>query len=122
MTVLVVDDTDSARDIAARILRHSGMDVVGAQSGPEALTILEGFTPDLILLDLAMPEMDGLTLLERLREHPRWADIPVVMLSAVCDEQTIQRAFRLGAREYLVKAGFSAPQMLEVVRQHARQS
>lgn len=121
MTVLVVDDTDSARDIAARILRHYGIGVLGAQSGLEALTLLEEITPDLILLDLAMPEMDGLALLERLRQHSRWATIPVVMLSAVCDEQTIQRAFRLGASEYLVKAGFSAPRMLEVVRRHARQ-
>lgn len=122
MTVLVVDDTDSARDIAARILRHYGVDVVGAKGGAEALALLEEFTPDLILLDLAMPGMDGLTLLERLRQHPRWTDIPVVMLSAVCDEETVQRAFRLGASEYLVKAGFSAPRMLEVVRRHARHS
>ena len=120
MTVLVVDDTDSAREIAERILRHHGLNAIGVQSAPAALTLLEQFTPDLILLDLAMPEMDGLTLLDHLRKQPQWSQIPVVMLSAISDEQMVRRALQLGARDYLVKAQFDAPQMLEVVMRHAR--
>lgn len=121
MTVLVIDDTDSAREVAERTLRFYGLEAVGAASGAEALQLLDHLTPDLILLDIAMPEMDGLSLLERLRQDARWQDIPVVMLTAIADEQSIRRAFRMGACEYLVKAGFSAPRMLEVVRRHARQ-
>jgi CheY-like chemotaxis protein len=120
MMVLVVDDTDSARDVAERILRFYGVQAMGAKSGAEALTVLEQVQPDLILLDIAMPDMDGLGFLERLRKDTRWGEIPVVMMTAMADEESVGRAFRLGACEYLVKADFTAPRMLEVVRRHAR--
>jgi CheY-like chemotaxis protein len=122
MTVLVVDDTDSARDVTERILRFHGVKAVGARSGIEALTLIEGVDPDLVLLDVSMPGMDGLTLLQRLRENPRWHEVPVVMMTAICDEASVGRAKELGACEYLVKADFTAPRMLEVVRQHARRA
>ena len=120
MKVLVVDDTDSARDVAERILRFYGVEAIGARSGAEALEILNDQSPDLILLDISMPEMDGLTLLEQIRQDVRWHDIPVVMMTAMADKETVGRAYGLGACEYLVKAEFSASRMLEVVKRHAR--
>jgi len=93
---------------------------MGARSGAEAFSILDQIAPDLILLDIAMPDMDGLSFLERLRRDKRWGNIPVVMMTAMADEESVGRAFRLGACEYLVKADFTAPRMLEVVRRHAR--
>jgi CheY-like chemotaxis protein len=120
MLVLVIDDTDSAREVAERILRSDGVEAVGASSGSEALAVLEDRSPDLILLDVAMPDMDGLTFLEQLRQDARWRNIPVVMMTAMSDEESVRRAFRLGACEYLVKAEFTLPRMLEVVRRHAR--
>lgn len=120
MKVLVVDDTDSARDVVQRILRFHGVQAVGARSGPEALSLLEEASPDLILLDVSMPEMDGLTVLERIRDNPRWRNVPVVMMTAISDERSVGKAFELGACEYLVKASFSAPRMLEVVRRYGQ--
>jgi CheY-like chemotaxis protein len=122
MRVLVVDDTDSAREVTERILRFHGVQAVGARSGDEALSIMDRVDPDLVLLDVSMPGMDGLTLLEQLRQIPRWQGLPVVMMTAICDEQSVGRARQLGACEYLVKADFSAPRMLEVVRRHARRN
>ena len=101
-------------------MKFHGVDAVQAASGSEAFQLLEDVHPDLILLDIAMPEMDGLQFLDKLRHDPRWQDIPVVMMTAVMDEQSIRRAFDLGACEYLLKAGFSAPQMMEVVKRHAK--
>lgn len=122
MMVLVVDDTDSARDVTERILRLHGLQTVGARSGDEALSLLDQLDPDLVLLDVSMPGMDGLTLLELLRQNPRWQSLPVVMLTAISDEVSIGRARRLGACEYLVKAEFTAPRMLEVIKRHARRN
>jgi len=120
MMVLVIDDTDSARDVAERILKFYGVQAMGARSGSEAFSVLERVEPDLILLDIAMPDMDGLTFLQRLRDDSRWEAVPVVMMTAMADEESVGRAFRLGACDYLVKADFTAPRMLEVVRRHAR--
>lgn len=122
MRVLIVDDTDSAREVAERILRFHGVQAVGARSGDEALLILDDLDPDLMLLDVSMPGMDGLSLLAVLRDDPRWHELPVVMMTAICDEQSVSRARELGACEYLVKADFTAPRMLEVVRRHARRN
>jgi chemosensory pili system protein ChpA (sensor histidine kinase/response regulator) len=120
MLVLVVDDTDSARDVAERILRFYGVETAGARSGSEALELLNHISPDLILLDISMPEMDGLSVLEQLRHNSRWQDIPVVMMTAMADKESVKKAFGLGACEYLVKAEFSAPRMLEVVNRYAK--
>lgn len=119
MTVLVVDDTDTARDVVERILRFHGVNAFGARNGFEALSLLDQIHPDLVLLDVSMPEMDGLTVLARMREDPRWHDTPVVMMTAINDAESVGKAFRLGACEYLVKADFTVPKMLEVVQRHA---
>ncbi|MGH7177519.1 MAG: response regulator, partial [Tepidisphaeraceae bacterium] len=70
--VMVVDDTDSARDSVVRLLRLAGHSAVPARNGREALDFLEHTRPDLMLLDISMPGLDGLSVLEALRTHPRW--------------------------------------------------
>ena len=111
-TVLVVDDEAGARRALMRVLEGQGYETIGACDGKEAMQTLESRTPDLILLDVLMPELDGLELLERLHEHPEWKGLPVVMLTAVSDINCIRRAEQLGAKEYLVKATFSVSEML----------
>jgi CheY-like chemotaxis protein len=119
-TILVVDDEASARNALARLLRKEGYDVETAGNGREALAALEspGHKPDLMLLDLMMPEIDGLELLEILQASPAWKALPVVVLTAISDTHTVHRAEQLGAREYLVKASFSLSDMLEHVRRY----
>ena len=111
-TVLVVDDEVGARRALMRVLEGQGYETIGACDGMEAMRTLENRTPDLILLDVLMPELDGLELLERLHAHPQWKALPVVMLTAVSDINCIRRAEQLGAKEYLVKATFSVSEML----------
>jgi CheY-like chemotaxis protein len=120
-TILVVDDEASARNALARLLRKEGYEVETANNGREALEALEAAgaqRPDLVLLDLMMPEIDGLELLEILHADPHFKALPVVVLTAISDIHTVHRAEQLGAREYLVKASFSLADMLGHVRRY----
>ena len=124
-TILVVDDEPTTRNGLARLLRHEGYDVVGAENGRVALDVLGAGgdgngapPPDLILLDLMMPELDGLELLEILQGHPQWKALPVVVLTGMSDTHTVRRADQLGAKEFLVKATFSIADMLGHVRRY----
>jgi CheY-like chemotaxis protein len=116
-TVMVVDDAPLTRSTLKRLLVREGYEAVTAQGGSEALDKLEHQQmPDLILLDVHMPDLDGLELLERLHAHPQWRALPVVMLSAESDAHTVHRANQLGAKAYLVKATFSVHEMMQQVR------
>ena len=79
----MVDDNDSNRDLLRRRLVHEGHEVVVAASGLEALAILEEDGFDLILLDLLMPDMNGVEVLERLKSDERWRSTPVIMISGL---------------------------------------
>lgn len=114
-TVLVVDDEAGARRALMRVLGLKGYDSIGVADGLEALRALEERTPDLVLLDVMMPGLGGLELLEILHADPRWKALPVVMMTAVSDTHTVNRAQQLGAKAYLVKATFSIAEMLEHV-------
>jgi len=123
-TVMVVDDIDVMRDVLARLLRREGYRTLTAGSGQEAMDVLAhsddpGKTPpDLILLDVKMPDIDGLELLERLHADMRWRNTPVVMLSAISDTHAVHRAEQLGAKAYLVKSTFSVGEMMSQVKKY----
>ena len=118
-TVLVVDDEAGARRTLTRLLAKEGHEAVEAGDGREALRTLEAGVPDVILLDLMMPQMDGLELLEALQAHPQWKALPVVVLTALSDTHTVNRARQLGAKAFLVKATFSVAEMLDHVNRYA---
>ena len=118
-TVLVVDDETGPRQALMRLLAKEGYETVAAGDGNEALRALEARTPDVVLLDLMMPGMDGMELLEALQRHPLWKGLPVVVLTALSDTHTVNRAQQLGAKAYLVKATFSVAEMLDHVRRYA---
>jgi CheY-like chemotaxis protein len=118
--VMVVDDAELSRLMLSRLLQREGYEVVGASNGLEALHSLERALPDLLLLDVMMPDLDGLQLLEILQDHPAWRRLPVIMLSALSDTHTIRRAEQLGAKEYMVKAAFSVAEVLQVVKQYTQ--
>ncbi len=116
--VMIVDDAEPARQTLTRLLRREGFETLGAASGNEALHLLRQHLPDLILLDVFMPDLSGLELLEMLHDNPDWREVPVIMLTAACDTHCVHRAEQLGAKEYLVKAAFSVNEMLEHVRKY----
>ena len=101
--ILVVDDNESNRDLLQRRLVHEGHTVVAAESGGKALDILTRETFDLILLDLMMPDMNGIEILERLKSDERLYGIPVIMISGLSETEAVIRCIEAGAEDYLPK-------------------
>ena len=84
--ILVVDDTALARESVSRLLEFEGFQTVRASNGKEAYATLYSQRPDLVLLDLMMPEMDGITFIRMIRGHPQWETIPVIVLTGMQDD------------------------------------
>jgi flagellar protein FlaH len=102
-TLLVAEDHRDTRELLVDILQDSGYDVISAEGGGVALEKAVSENPDLILLDVSMPFMDGWEVLKRLRENPETKATPVVMVTAVRPAQGELAAWRLGARHYIAK-------------------
>jgi CheY-like chemotaxis protein len=101
--VLVVDDHRDQGEALARLLRMGGLSTASAVGGRAALKYLAGHTPHLVLLELMMPDIDGVEVLRHIRSDPRTADLPVVVYSAASEPQARERAMRAGATDYWVK-------------------
>jgi len=101
--VLVVDDHEIIRTLLERSLRIQGHRVLAVASGPEALACLEQHPVELVLLDMMMPEMSGMEVLDRIKANPNTQHIPVLILSADSDTDRIAACINLGAEDYLVK-------------------
>jgi len=101
--ILIVDDDPNTLEILRRWLAREGYTTISADNGPACLELLGKNPVDVILLDVMMPGMDGLQVCERLREHPVWRSIPVVLLTAKDDIETRSRGMQLGVSEYLTK-------------------
>lgn len=111
-TVLVVDDQMELRTLFSRVLEHQGHEVMAVGNGQEALRLSEtSWVPDLVLLDLAMPQMDGLAFLRAVRTRPGWDKIPVIMLSGLMSPQQIESARQLGVSDQLLKGEFSTREL-----------
>jgi CheY-like chemotaxis protein len=117
MGVLIVEDDAGVRDALVGVLREEGYEVAAVADGAAALRLLEaGPLPSLILLDLMMPNMDGVEFRARQLAHPRWAQIPVIVLSAHSDVE--QRAKQLAADDFLPKP-MSCEALLHAVQNRA---
>jgi CheY-like chemotaxis protein len=114
--ILTVDDDDRIRRIVQINLQRAGYRVTAARDGVEALEQIEQERPDLVLLDINMPRMDGIEMLRRLRADPETAALPVVLLTAKTQDEDILEGKRSGADYYLPKP-FSPVALLAVLRE-----
>ena len=118
-TILVVDDHPVTREPLARLLRYEGFQTACAANGVEALASVDASKPDMILLDVMMPKMNGVEFLDALRRNPAGQSIPVIALTGVLDPNHLARLGELGAVEVMTKARFTIEQLLDRVRAHA---
>ena len=115
--ILLVEDDRILRRAVQTTLRRHGFNVVAADDGEKALRLAKSEAPELVLLDLIIPKVQGFEVLRRLKQDPKTASVPVVVLSNLSQESDVKHAMDLGAVDYLVKANLSLDQLVKKVRQ-----
>ncbi len=114
--VLLAEDDRDTRELIAMTLAIAGFSVRAARNGVEALELADRHRPSVALLDVRMPQLDGIEVCRRLRARPEFAELPIIMISAMCSDVDAVRGLSAGATEYLVKP-FSPRKMLAHVRE-----
>lgn len=114
--ILLVEDDAFINDIYQTKLKESGFEVIVSEDGLNALKKMEdGLTPDLILLDVMMPYLDGMEFLKKIRAKEEWKAIPVILLTNLFHKENIDEGMDLGANDYLIKSHFTPSEVLEKV-------
>ena len=111
-SILIVDDEPDSSLFVAKFLEKHGYQTKLARHGEEALSVLLHSHPDAVILDIRMPVMDGITLLQIMRSYLRWASVPVVVLSANASQYELDKARNLGACSILRKSQFKLNDLL----------
>lgn len=111
---LVVDDSITVRRVTQRLLERNGMKVLTARDGMDAIAVLAEHLPDVILLDIEMPRMDGYEVAAQVRNDPRTASIPIIMITSRVGDKHRARAIELGVDDYLGKP-YQEAQLLEAI-------
>ena len=117
-TILIVDDEPMCREVVSSALTKEGFSCVGVATAMEALLQLRAQKFDLVLLDVEMPGMDGLTCLKAIRADPALCELPVLLLTSHTDRSFIIKARALRANEYVLKAQYRADELLLRIRRH----
>ena len=117
--VLIVEDNEMNRDMLARRLERKGYDVVCAVDGPQGIAMAESAAPDIILMDVALGEMDGWEATAAIRANPATAQIPVIALTAHALESDRLKSIEAGCADFETKP-VALPQLIEKIEQHTR--
>lgn len=114
-TVCLVEDEPMIQETYALKLRESGYNVITANNGAEGLEIITRENPDIALIDINMPVMDGMELMKRMAKDPALSKIPIIVLTNYDDDKLLRRAGKLQSRFYLIKAMFTPSKVVGIV-------
>lgn len=116
--ILLVEDDQTLSETYTERFTAEGFELKSAKNGEEAMALALAFKPDLILLDIMMPKVSGFDVIDILRNTPETADIKIIVLSALGQQEDIDKAKSLGADDYLVKSQVVLADIVDRVRQH----
>lgn len=114
---MVVEDEAALQNVVVEWLKSLGYEAFGVTTGKEALEIVGKELPDLILLDIILPEINGFEVMRRLAQDPGLSKIPIIVLTNLGDEEDRKRALELGAKNYLVKAEYDFEAMRKIIEE-----
>lgn len=114
--VLIIEDDQFLSELITKKLDEEGFEIVLAVDGEEGWEKVQKEKPDLLLLDLLLPGIDGFEIMERMKKDSKLDKIPIIIVSNYGQESKIQRAMNLGAKDYLVKANFTTGEIADKVR------
>jgi len=114
--ILVVEDDRFLRELISKKLRNEGFEVIEAIDGEEGFKKIKEEKPNVVLLDLILPSMDGFDVLEKVKKDKEIASIPIVILSNLGQREEIEKGLKLGATDYLIKAHFTPGEIVEKIK------
>lgn len=114
--VLLVEDDKMILDMYTLKFTQEGYEVTQAENGKDGLELAKKINPDIVLLDIILPQMDGFTVLKSLKADPKLKDIPVVLLTNLGQDGDVKKGIELGAVDYLIKANFTPSQVVDKVK------
>jgi two-component system response regulator (stage 0 sporulation protein F) len=117
LQVLIIEDEQLLNEAYARVLSAAKISLLRAYNGKEALDILKNEKPDIILLDLRMPVMDGIEFLKKLQPKDNLPDAKIIVFSNYDDQHEIDEAFSLGAMHYMLKAWATPDELVKLIRE-----
>lgn len=113
--VLIVEDDNFVAEVYSTKLLEMGHDVRIARNGEEGLDSVKEDSPDLILLDIVMPVMDGGEMFEELKKNPKWKNIPVILLTNVGEKDSVEKFREAGVKDYIIKSHFTPAEVIEKI-------
>lgn len=118
--ILIVEDDAALREALVTTFTTEGFEASGASDGQEGLKQVAEKKPDLILLDIVMPKMDGITMMHKLQEKPGTKNIPIIFLTNLSDVETISKVVKQGMFDYLVKTEWDIDELVNLVRKRLK--
>jgi len=114
--ILIVEDDEFLRTLMSKKLSSAGFNVSAATDGEKAIEKIKEEKPDLVLLDLILPSIDGFEVLSKIKQDSETKNIPVIILSNLGQKEEIEKGLKLGASDYLIKAQFTTEEILEKIK------
>jgi DNA-binding response OmpR family regulator len=118
--ILIIEDDPYVQRMYQRMFGFQKYRTEMVSNGEEGLKAIKKEKPDLILLDIILPKMNGLEVLKKIKKDPKNKDIPVLMLTNVGETETVEEAAKLGAESYMIKADFSPAEVIKQVRKYLK--
>lgn len=118
--VLIVEDDEFLRSLTAKRLEKESLGVMIAVDGENAMNVLSENRPDIILLDLLLPGLNGFEVLEKVRQDDNLKDVPIIVFSNLGQKEDLEKAKSLGANDYLIKANFTLDDVIAKIKNYIK--